>query len=375
MAPGTRSHGPVTNAQGQDGDAAGPVVAPTPLQAPVIPPGAPQAPANPPAPTNSHAPANLQAPANPHALAQPGALYQFGNPPLFAFTQEQIDARFALEQRKVEADLAAIEARTIRENEESRAKIAAIQSAAVTAAAPRNRVDEEEPVGEISPAALLVASRYPGLPKAEIARIFANKFRPENLYKLRHLKGREDKDRDENITIENGLMKLKRVTGTLRDFGSTWDIWSESFINYCMIMVDFFGTTFPTLHRVLLLYYTKVRKLSKIYEWQTAILPLAIDYHTEITTGNHTDVDAWTLPQDWIDQYCSPNHILAVSFTSKKRGATTALEGSAKKKVAGEVCRNFNTKGCTFKECAREHKCSDCGSKDHGAHTCTKPKQ
>lgn len=375
MALGTRSQGPVTNAQGQHGDAAGPVVAPTPPQAPVILPGAPQAPANPPAPTNSHAPANLQAPANPHAPAQPGAPYQFGNPPLFAFTQEQIDARFALEQRKVEADLAAIEARTLRENEESRAKIAAIQSAAVTAAAPRNRVDEEEPVGEISPAALLVASRYPGLPKAEIARIFANKFRPENLYKLRHLKGREDKDRDENITIENGLMKLKRVTGTLRDFGSTWDIWSESFINYCMIMVDFFGTAFPTLHRVLLLYYTKVRKLSKIYEWQTAILPLAIDYHTEITTGNHTDVDAWTLPQDWIDQYCSPNHILAASFTSKKRGATTALEGSAKKKIAGEVCRNFNTKGCTFKECAREHKCSDCGSKDHGAHTCTRPKQ
>lgn len=98
MAPGTRSHRPVTNAQGQNGDAAGPVVAPTPLQAPVIPPGAPQAPANPPAPTNLHALANLQAPANPHALAQPGALYQFGNPPLLAFTQEQIDARFALEQ-------------------------------------------------------------------------------------------------------------------------------------------------------------------------------------------------------------------------------------------------------------------------------------
>ena len=168
-------------------------------------------------------------------------------------------------------------------------------------------------------------------------------------------------------------MKLKQVTGTLRDFGSTWDIWSESFINYCLIMVDFFGTTFPTLHRVLLLYYNKVRRLSKIYEWQTAILPLAIDYHTEIPTGNHTDVDAWALHQDWINQYCSPNHILSVSSISKKRGATTALKGSAKKKVAGEVCRNFNTKGCTFKECAREHKCSGCGLKDHGAHACNDP--
>ena len=98
MALGTRSHGPVTNAQGQHGDAVGPVVAPNPPQAPVILLGAPQASANPPAPTNSHAPANLQAPANPHALAQPGAPYQFGNPALFAFTQEQIDARFAVDR-------------------------------------------------------------------------------------------------------------------------------------------------------------------------------------------------------------------------------------------------------------------------------------
>ena len=159
MAPGTSSHGPVANAQGQDSNLAGPVVAPAPPQAPVIPPCAPQA------------PANLQAPANPQAPAQPGAPYaQFGNVPFFAFTQEQLDARFSLEQRKVEADLAAIEARKIREIEESRAKIAAIQSAAVTAAGPRNRVDEEEPAGEISPAALLVASRYPKLPKAEIAQ-------------------------------------------------------------------------------------------------------------------------------------------------------------------------------------------------------------
>lgn len=167
------------------------------------------------------------------------------------------------------------------------------------AAAPHPPAEEvEESIGEISPTTLLVASKYPGLPKVKIARIFTNKFRPENLYKLRHLKGREDKDRDENITIENGQMKLKRVTGSLRDFGPTWEIWSESFLNYTMIMVDFFGSTSPPLCLVLLLFHGKVRKLSKIYEWQNAILPLALDFHTEITTSNHTDVDAWTLPQD-----------------------------------------------------------------------------
>lgn len=106
---------------------------------------------------------------------QPGATPSFSGPAL-GLTREQLDARFALEQRKFEADLRAVEAQTDRENEESRARIAALQAGSVAAAVPRAQADKEEPVGEIPPAALLVASRYPGLPKAEIARIFSNKF-------------------------------------------------------------------------------------------------------------------------------------------------------------------------------------------------------
>lgn len=304
---------------------------------------------------------------------QLGATYLPSGPiPPLSFTREQLDARFALEQRRFEADLAAIKAKTARENEESRARIAVIQAGAVMAAAPRTQVDDEEPIGEISQATLLVASRYPGLPKAKIARIFANKFRPKNLYRLRHLKGREDKDREENVTIENGQIKLKRVTGTLRDFGTSWDIWSKSFINYAIIMVDFFGASSPTLFRVLLLFHTRIRKLSKIYEWQGAILSLAIDYHTDITSNDHTDADAWTLPQDWIDQYCLPHNVLPNNSSSKKRPAASSPEGHTGKKKTLEVCRNFNTKGCSFGEdCVREHKCSDCSSKEHKAHICT----
>lgn len=60
--------------------------------------------------------------------------------------------------------------------------------------------------------------------------------------------------RDENITIENGQMKLKRLTGTLCDSASSWDIWSEFFANYRMVMLDFFGVTFSIFHRGLLFY-------------------------------------------------------------------------------------------------------------------------
>ena len=221
-----------------------------------------------------------------------------------------MDALFAIARQKAEQELQAVTARAHRGKEESAARIAAIcaPANAVTPTGPTRSAGEEEEtsLGEISPIILSVAGRYPGLPKAEIARIHENRFKPENLYKFRHLKGREDKDRDENITFEHGQMKIKKVMGTLRDFGNTIEIWSDGFLNYAMVMVDFFGVAFPSLFRSLLMFHSKVCHLSRIYDWQHAVLPLAIDYHTEITTGTHTDVEGWALPQHWVDQYCSP---------------------------------------------------------------------
>ena len=123
-------------------------------------------------------------------------------------TREERSARFALEQRKIEAELAAVQARaaaevaaieaqTARKQKKSQARIAAMQTeptTAVAAAAPAQENEEDFFIGEISPAALIVANKYPRLPKEEIARIFANKFPPHNLYKLRHLQGRDKKD-------------------------------------------------------------------------------------------------------------------------------------------------------------------------------------
>lgn len=116
-------------------------------------------------------------------------------------------------------------------------------------------------------------------------------------------------------------MRLKRVTRAHRDFGSTWDIWSESFVNYVMIVVESFSPSFPSLCRVLL-FHTKIRKLSKVYEWQGAVLALALGFHTEITTTYPTDVDAWTLVQAWADLYCSPHTVLA-AFSKKQAANAT----------------------------------------------------
>lgn len=59
-------------------------------------------------------------------------------------------------------------------------------------------VEEKDFRGEISPAALLVDSNHPRLPRAEVVRIFSNKFRPQILDKVRYLKERERKYRDDD---------------------------------------------------------------------------------------------------------------------------------------------------------------------------------
>ena len=57
-------------------------------------------------------------------------------------------------------------------------------------------------------------------------------------------------------------------------------------------MVDLFSVAFPTLHQKLLAYHQQIIELSSVYEWQEAVLPLAIEHHTKIVTINHTDVEA-----------------------------------------------------------------------------------
>ena len=121
------------------------------------------------------------------------------------------------------------------------------------------------------------------------------------------------------------------------------------------------------------MFHSKVRRLSRIYNWQHAVFPLAIDYNTEITTGTHTDFEGWVLPQHWVDQYCSPLWVLQNQTAgSRKRAASyTCDHANLCKENVGEVRRNFNSKGCSYQDCSRGHKCSDCNAKDHRAHACT----
>lgn len=68
-----------------------------------------------------------------------------------------------------------------------------------------------------------------------------------------------------------------------------------------MIMIDFFEIAFRTFDRNLPFFYTKDRKLNKIYKWETEIMSLDIDHYTKITRRNHRNVETEILLQDLID--------------------------------------------------------------------------
>ena len=95
-----------------------------------------------------------------------------------------------------------------------------------------------------------------------------------NLYKLRLMRGRDDLYRDQ-IHIDEGTLKMRKVTGSYKDYGTTKTLWSESFLNHTMILMALFGPTIPTLYLALAGFHREIIELSTIYEWQGGVSPKA----------------------------------------------------------------------------------------------------
>lgn len=106
-------------------------------------------------------------------------------------------------------------------------------------------------------------------------RIFHNKYKPINLYRLCHMRGfiYEAFQDEERIGIKYGMLKLRKASGSYKDYRTTfYEVWSESFINYTPILASLFGATAPRLQAALTQFYGAVLQLSKIYEWKEALL-------------------------------------------------------------------------------------------------------
>lgn len=70
-------------------------------------------------------------------------------------------------------------------------------------------------------------------------------------------------------------MKIQKVTGTLRDFANTIEIWSNDFFHYSGIIVKIIAVAFSSLLWTLWIYHSLICNFSQIYDWQNALIFLA----------------------------------------------------------------------------------------------------
>lgn len=83
---------------------------------------------------------------------------------------------------------------------------------------------DDEILGEITPEVSDFSLQFAGLPQEEIVRIFHNKFKPINLYRLRHTRGLsfEAYQDEERIGIKDGMLKLRKTSRSYKDYDSTF---------------------------------------------------------------------------------------------------------------------------------------------------------
>ncbi len=266
---------------------------------------------------------------------------------------------------------------------ESEARVtASTASAAIAAQAQRPRAqlgrNDEDLQGEVPPEVADLSPQFVGLPQEEILKIFQNKFKPINLYRLRHMRGltfEADKD-EERIGIEDGMLKLRKTSGTYKDYGSSfYGVWSEAFINYTSIMVSLFGATAPHLQAALIQFYGLGLQLSKVYDWKEALLPLAIEVHSHIVTQQPSDPKQWVIPPEFQGRFCTPTTVIGMnsllgSASAKRKPSKSPTRRSARTgsltNNPSVVCDAFNKGSYTWGGCERLHKCRGCGSREHG---------
>lgn len=103
----------------------------------------------------------------------------------------------------------------------------------------------------------------------------------------------QDHDR---VGIEDGMLRLRKTSGTYKDFGkSFYEVWADTFHNYTTILVSLFGKEAPDLHAALAKFYSCIYELSTVYEWQEAVLLMAIEAQTFIVAQRSTDPLKWVI--------------------------------------------------------------------------------
>ena len=169
--------------------------------------------------------------------------------------------------------------------------------------------------------------------------------------------------RTQEVLIQDGKIEVA-TKDYLKDYGRTPSIWTEGFVNYTAILVEFFGAEFPGLHIGLSRFMLDIIELDKIYDWQTAVLPLALQFHEELADeGLCSDPHQWTLDRQYVDRFCNatrlrnarPNLPLSDSV-SKGIATTTPRRFPNEPNDTSVICRKWNTpESCHWAACRRRH--------------------
>jgi hypothetical protein len=317
------------------------------------------------------------------AEAPPARRRRQDNAPAAPFDADRAvaDERIAAIRRETDArislDIANAAAEQTRLDALNAAKIAALQQDNNSPPG-RHTNDDTNNDGEHPQEVLALVPLFPGLSLDLVSQIFSNKFKPEHLCKLRHLHGYED-DASQEVTLSGGKLHFKDKR-YIKEFGTTTAIWSEGFHNYSSIVVTFWGLTPSSrLHIAMSSFMQKILELAKTYKWQQAVLPLSIDYHTELVRkAKVREPSEWEIPRTYIDRYCDALKVLNVSAPAQTSNSSGS--SSSKPKLAPStdpnnntvVCKKYNTKeGCRATWCKRSHHCEECEG-NHGACDCPK---
>jgi hypothetical protein len=130
---------------------------------------------------------------------------------------------------------------------------------------------EKDESDEIPPEVKSHRVRFVSLSSDEIVRIFNDKFKPINLYKLRHMRSlnHEFYSNQNHIEFENNdqLRNLKKTVEIFKNFEkSFYEVYSKFFINYQLIVTSLFIKISPNLFVTLIKFYQKILKLAKLYD-------------------------------------------------------------------------------------------------------------
>jgi hypothetical protein len=222
-------------------------------------------------------------------------------------------------------------------------------------------------LGEIllSPVERQQVLSFPTIPKKHVIAIARNTFDPGNLPYLESLT-LDDHTPDVTISFEDGKLKQSKSVGKASAIKSP-AIWTKNFITYVRVVSIFHGVQHPKIVDKLLEFHNTIMELSHTYDWQKAVLPLALLLHRTGLHKGFADLDAWEPPTNLIDRYCRAHPKPSPSGPSNAFIKRTSDEYSTNK--PGIVCANFNYRSCTTDRCKRDHKCANCGG-NHSARTC-----